>query len=369
MYNTKLELCGNNIINFINLCRNNNIIISNILKKNQSNIVFEIDDTNLNKLKTIDLSQYSIKIIRTGGKRRLKQILLQRIGLIIGLIISLAILLFFNNRLLNIYIVGNSNISYEQIVSKLNEVGVKRFTLINYDLDEIESYLQDEFNLSMVSIINKGNSIIISIKEELPSIEDEYCPIYADEDMVIEDINIFAGTSNLKVGDIVKKGDVVIYPYIINNGVKLFVKPSARIIAETYITETYKFYINEEIYVKTGKKETINSSISIGKHKIYNNTKNAIFEFYEDVETSQEVSKYLIPITINKTIRYELRKEIIEREYIEYKDKIDQDLLNRCNNGIGNMQKVMEEKLLEIDAPFGKVINMTLICESTFDYK
>ena len=49
-----------------------------------------------------------------------------------------------------------------------------------------EKYLAEKFNFSFVSIISKGNSLILNVKEELPNITETYESIIAPYNMIIK---------------------------------------------------------------------------------------------------------------------------------------------------------------------------------------
>ena len=219
-----------------------------------------------------------------------------RSGLIIGLIISFVAIIFINNRLLQIHINGLISTSRESVLESLEEYGVSRFSYMNYDLKSIENKLAEEFDFSLVSIITKGNSIILSIKEELPSIEDTYVAVTADYNMVIKSIKVFAGTQKVKSGDIVYKGDILVEPYIKSGDSIVYVTPCAEIIAEVYFSNSYIFKNTEEINIRTRKKQIIESKIQLGSWVIYEQSKDCSYSEYETVNTNINLSKYFLPI-------------------------------------------------------------------------
>jgi hypothetical protein len=236
--------------------------------------------------------------------------------------VSLILFMLVDNSLLQIHITGLISTNREEVVKYLDKIGVTKFSYMNYDKKAIEDSLAEEFNFSLVSIITKGNSIIISVKEELPSIEDSYIPITADYNMVIKSITVFAGTSKVKKGDIVYKGDVLVEPYVKSGDSIVYVSPCAEIVADVFFSNSYLFKNSEEKFVRTGKKEIIKAQINLGKYMIDEQSKNTEFSEFEIEHMETKLSSLFLPININKIYAYELEKTIITRDFVAEKDGI-----------------------------------------------
>lgn len=361
--NTRMELSGNNILNFINLCNQKQIQLKKIKRINFDLLHFELDDINLNKLKKIDTTQYNLKLIKIGGIAKFKKIFTYRIGLVVGIICSIISSFLLNNRLLEVHIYGLTTLDKQIVVDKLEDIGIKKYNLMNFDCKKIESYLSYEFDFSLVSIITKGNSLIISIKEELPELHDNITPIYAQYDMVIKSIDVFAGTCLVKEGDIVRKGQVIVDNYFFKDYDKQIVKPSANIVAETYISSSYQFNNSEVVLVRTNNSNISQTSISLGKYLLFSSQKSCEYELYEDVNKEQFVSSYILPIKINKTIRYELKKEKIIHDYSIERESIITNLKKECYEKLTSELNLKDEKVVETSIKDGKIINVYLICD------
>ena len=128
----RVQVVGNSPINIINNAVMNGVSICNINKLDSKNIEFDIKDRDLSKLKGLDTRGCSIKIIKYGGKKQLLEILLSRIGLVIGLIISFVGVLILQNRLLQIHILGLSDTNRDAVVEMLNSKGISLFSNPTY---------------------------------------------------------------------------------------------------------------------------------------------------------------------------------------------------------------------------------------------
>ena len=318
----KVKITGASSINYVNRCISNNINLKNINRTSSGEIEFEVSDKDYKNLSKVDNTGCQISLIRQGGKKRVFQFLIYRIGFIIGMAVSLILFMLVDNRLLQIHITGLISTNREEVVKYLDKIGVTKFSYMNYDKKAIEDSLAEEFNFSLVSIITKGNSIIISVKEELPSIEDSYIPITADYNMVIKSITVFAGTCKVKKGDIVYKGDVLVEPYVKSGDSIVYVSPCAEIVADVFFSNSYLFKNSEEKFVGTGKKEIIKAQINLGKYVIDEQSQNTEFSEFEIEHMETKLSSLFLPININKIYAYELEKTIITRDFVAEKDGI-----------------------------------------------
>ena len=205
---TSVKCSGLNLIKLINKCSENELCLNNLSRIDAKTITFSLSDKDLKKLKYLDFKDYTIEVTHNGGIKRFLNTIYFRMGLLIGIVLSVMILFFINNRLFNVQIMGLENVNEEEVNLSLYDFGVKRFELMDFNKTELENYLSQKFNFSFVSVITKGNSLIINVKEELLNIT-TFEPITSPYNMVITKINVFSGTSRLSVGDIVYEGDML----------------------------------------------------------------------------------------------------------------------------------------------------------------
>ena len=317
-----VKVSGGNSVNFINNCVSEGLNLNNINRTSSKELTFEISDNDYSKLSTIDNRGCNISTVEFGGKKKFINAFIYRIGLVVGIIVSLVGIMLFNNRLIQIHVLGLTRTSKDDVIRQLEELGVTKFSYMNYDTNKLEKGLSNEFRFSLVSIIKKGNSLIVNIKEELPDLENSYTPITADYNMVINSIKVYAGTSKVKEGMLVYKGDILVEPFIKKGDGIVYVSPIAEIDASVFLSNSYVFKNNEEIFVRTGKKEIVNSEIKLGKYRLNKSEKNSSYSHYEKEENITLVSNYFLPISINKTYAYELEKKCITRNFENEKEAI-----------------------------------------------
>jgi similar to stage IV sporulation protein len=111
---------------------------------------------------------------------------------------------------------GNYSYSDSQIINFIHKQKIKEGILrTEIDSDKIEKDIRKNFeDISWVCAEIKGTNLIIHIKEnyitEISAIEDEPYDIVANRDATIVSVLVRSGSAMVKVGDTVKKGDVLI---------------------------------------------------------------------------------------------------------------------------------------------------------------
>lgn len=356
----RLKITGNNLTNFINVCVSNGIDIDNIYKEDSNCIQVNVKNNKYKLLKNIVKNQYKIEIISDNFSKRLMQIMKFRLGLIIGLVLSFVLFFMLNNRLLTIHISGNKKVDKQSIEIALESCGIKKYNLMNFDSSAIEDFLLSKFDFSFVSIVTKGNALIINIKEEISDIKNSYSPITAEYNMVITKINVFSGTSRVSIGDVLFKGDVVVEPYEIRNNDLVEVSPCAEIYADIFFSESYKYYSSESILVRTGNSCIVDSSVMIGNIKLFGHSVNNNFENFELVEKSLPVTDYFLPIVIKKTYSYETKLVDIEHNFEEEKTEIIDNLKKSVYSKVPKTMSIDDEQIIISSTNFGNIATINL---------
>lgn len=356
----RLKIKGSNTNLIINNCVKNDIELQNVYRPSNQELEITLSDNNLKKFKNLDLENYEVTTLSTSLKQKFIHFLIFRIGLIIGVVVSIILMFFMQNRLININIYGLNTIQREEFIDKINEYGIKRFSLMNFDKSDLEKYLADNFDLSFVSIITKGNTLIISAKEELPDINKSYVPITAEYNMIIKEINVFAGTSTKKIGDVVFAGDILVEPYEYISNEKISITPCAEIRGEVYFSASYNFVAEEEVQVRTGNSKIINFGMNIGKYKLLENKTDCPFENYEVEEIDSLITNYFVPIHVRKTIAYELTTETVTKNFEDEKDNIINKIKDEAYSQVPSNLNVISEDIKINSTNYGNIVTIYL---------
>ncbi len=331
---------------FINICISKKIFLWNIKRKKSTILYANLSIKDYKRLKEVAKKTKSkIKIENKKGlpfifhKYRKRKIFLAFfMFIIIGLIAT-------SNFIWNIEIRGNIEIKEEEIIELLNQNGFKvgsNKNKIDTNLIINKIRLQRD-DIAWMGINMRGTNAIVEIKEtdKAPEIidENEYCNIVSNKNASITKINVQNGTAAVNVGDIVKKGDILVLGYMEGKytGIR-YVHSSADIEAKVWYSKKEKFYLNQEIQVPTGateKKYTLNfNNFKINLYKTLSKFKN-----YDTINESKKLmlfSNFYLPIEFIKTTNYEYEKQqktYTEEELTEIAtQKLEQELEQEIDN-------------------------------------
>ncbi len=272
---------------------------------------FEVDykDHKLVKKMLENLGFEVLSISHNGFLYSLKK-LFTSYGLIVAVVICSILYAFQYNFVLKIDIFGYSN---KNEIARLVKSNLKSRFKPNIDTKSLEIVIKDNFDdVSSVSVAIVGQSLVININEGIiPDEMKEGDAIISLYDGLITNINLIQGTLAVNVGDIVKKGDILVYPYIIDaEGEKRDVTPKAEIYADVWLYGTQTHYDYSVETKRTGKK-FVKNEVFLSTLLLYSSAGNVEFEHFEKEESIKILTKNnLLPLKRKKTVYYET--EIIE---------------------------------------------------------
>ena len=141
-----------------------------------------------------------------------------KIGVFVGIIISVLLAIYFSGIVWDVRIEGNTSIPDTAITEALEDAGFHvGSSWRRSDFSKIENKaLSGCDGISWININRRGTVAYVSVMEKGPSdkedgvVHSKYANIIATEDCVIEEIRVVRGVAEVKVGDVVKKGDLLI---------------------------------------------------------------------------------------------------------------------------------------------------------------
>ena len=302
------------------------VSIYNIKKEDDGTSQFEVDYKDAKKTKKF-LEQQGFQILSVTNHGILFKFknLFTRYGIVAGLIFCLLFYILQYNFILQVKVLGQpseiQSLIKEYVVDNLNS----NFKY-NIDTKEIENSIKAEFDqVSSVSVAIYGQTLLINynpstIPEEMRG---EFDPIVSEYDGMITDLELVSGTLNVKVGDIVQKGDVLVHPYIIDtDGETRQVTPSAKITANVWFSESITHYDYRLETKRTGKK-IVSSFVKLGDLVIYSHDKENNFQEYEVESYSQPLTKnLLLPFTLEKIVYYQTQTDEIIEPFEEVQEEV-----------------------------------------------
>lgn len=356
---------GKNLSFLLGHMAKENIVVCDV-RRDENGLEFFLSSKGYSGLKMLDFGDVEFEVTKVGGREFVLQTFLSNIGFILGIIASIAIYLTISSRIFYISISGLDGTQKSEVVGALKKIGVQKFSTMPSDMDALTDYLSSEFDFSIVSAIRRGNALVINVKEELSDIAD-FEEIVAEYDMVINAIEVYGGTANVKAGDIVRRGDVLVSPYMYVSGEQINVQPKAHISATRFISKTYNFLSEETVTERTGESVIVSSEYYLGGHKLFETTAKHGFEFFEIDYEDIDLSYYFLPIKVKKQVAYEICDVTISHNFDEEKEEIIQNLKKECLQEASGIE-VMDEKCDIIPMDFGYTINYHMALNVYLEY-
>ena len=346
---------GYYIERFINICRNKKYMLWNIKKSNDIKIVLNIEIKNFREIcKIAKKTQCQIKIKAKKGLPFLLYKYKKRKLFVLFLLISILSIFLSSNFVWNIEIIEENGLVLENIMEDISTAGLKvgeRKSEINTKeiINKVRLHRSD---IAWMGIELKGTNAIVRVvkAEEKPEVidEDEYCNIVSNKNGVITKINAQDGTANVKVGDTVSVGDVLINGWMEGKytGIR-YVHAKGEIEARVWYTmnKTIQYTTTEKQY--TGNIET-NYGIKMNNFKINFPKGVSKFEFYDTIETENKIklfSNFYLPISVVKTT-YQQYEETEKTYFVEEAKSLGiQEIEEKLEKQIENKENIVNKNI------------------------
>ena len=270
------------------------------------------------------------------------------IAMVVTAIFTVSTIFLMSNLIWDIDIQGNEKISNAMILTELDKCGLKIGQLwFNVDYGEIESKLLYTYeDIAWVSVNRRGSVAYISVieaerVEPNQSTHFEYSNIVANEDCVIEEIDVYLGTPLVKVGDSVKKGDVLILGIMDNQDESAFCSAQGRVVGR--VNKKITINVDRKQQSKEHEKTTLYSL----KIKIFDFSVN-IFKKYGNLEGKCDIieKKEKIAIFGKRKLPIEvIRQYKVFSSFQEYESS-DEELIQ---NASYQMRAIMHNMLHDVN--------------------
>ena len=345
----RISVEGYYIERFINICKNRKITIWNLKRNSNISLLLNV---RINEFK--DVCKIAKK---TGSKLKIKNkkglpFLLHRYKkrkIFLILLLLVVILIGLSSVFVwNVDISVEDNEELVNIREDLENAGLKTGILKSkINTKEIINKIRlEREDVAWMGIELKGTNAIVRVvkTDEKPEIidDDEYCNIVSNKSGVITKISAQEGTANVKVGDTIKEGDVLINGWMEGKftGIR-YVHAKGEIEAKVWYTKSKKVPYTFTETQDTGNEEN-KYGIKFGNFEINFSRKYSKFEIYDTIETENKIrlfSDFYLPISIIKTT-YKEKKEaqktytVEEAKNIgikELEEELDKEIENKDN--------------------------------------
>ena len=348
--NIKIE--GFYIERFINICKSKGILLWNMKREKSSILYANIGINDFKIIKNIArTSNCNIKLNKKMGLPFVFNKYKKRKVFFILLLLVLVILLISSNYIWNIEIIGDSEINKSEIIEELKNKGLS-IGIAKNKLD-VKSVINDirmeREDIAWMGIDIKGtNAIVEKVKtDEKPEIvkSDEYCNIISEKSGIITKINVSNGTAKVKIGDIVKKGDVLVEGKLEGKYTDpIYVHATADIEIKTWYSIRKNFEYKQVIEQRTGNSETKYSikinNLQINLYKVLSK-----FENYDTINENKKLSlfsNFYLPVEIIKQENYEKEYKTVQYSKEELKKKSINELEEELNKQINDEKNILD---------------------------
>lgn len=276
----------------------------------------------------------------------------KRYGIYAGIFLGAAALLYSSLFVWEIKVTGNVNISETEIKKVLSSHGVREGTFIpELDADVTAEYILLDYNpLSSLSINIKGTVANVDViervsmpKEEFPA--DGYCNLVAKSDGIITNVIAAEGHPEIKIGDVVTEGQLLINGIVENRyGAYKLVNSRGYVYAD--VTEKLLFEIP---LARTGKSYTGKTKT---KYQLFvlGYPISLFFDEYPGYQsydiTAEENNIMLFGLKLPFKISKAIYKEYTEEEYTLTEEEAKREAQKRLNLWI---EKEAEGEIISIE--------------------
>ncbi len=387
-----VEVTGFSIHRFLNLCANKKVFLWDIQYRNSKMYCCTYIKNFYVMGKLCKKTGCKIKIAKKVGLPFISFRYRKRKILAFGSFVFIGIIYFLSTFIWYIDISGSDTINNYEILQVLEYNGVKVGKLKKRVVaEQLEKEIQKNFpTITWVSVYKEGTTLVVkmseSIKNNFVIEEDVPTHIIAKKEGVVVYTKTSKGKQEVVIGDVVKKGDILVSGEIfLNEDEKGKHYTYVRAISEIRGETTYNFDFNIDkkliIKTKTGKSKT-NHKISIfGKTYDFFNYK-IKYENYDKntYRTQLKLSdKYRLPIVIIKeeylenevSERFKTDEEIekeseqILNNLINSKLNIDVDILNKEINVKKTSQNIEVYSIIYVIENIGAEETFTPTLENT----
>lgn len=357
---------GYYIERFINRCKNEKIMIWNLKRKKDIHLEFRAGKQDFKKLcKIAKQTQCKIKIKRKKGVPFVVHRYKKR-KIFLGLLIVFALLLMLSSNFVwNVDIQIENNEILENIAEDIKSYGLKTGELKSkVDTKEIIHKVRLQRNdVAWIGIELKGTNAIVKLVKaaQKPEIidENEYCNVVSDKAGVITKINAQSGTANVKVGDMIQPGDILINGWMEGKytGIR-YAHAKGEVEAKVWYTKNKTMPYTATEREETGEEQN-KYRVKINNFEINLGKRLSKFEICDTIETEDKFkifSNFYLPISIIKTNYKEVKE--VEKNYTleeakslgikELEEELEAEIENKDNIVNTNIHFLEKENEVEV---------------------
>ena len=351
----RITVEGYYIERFINICRNNKIMIWNLKRDKSVRLNLNIGIKDFKEIKKIaKKTKCKVKIVKKKGLPFLFNRYKKRKIFFGFLLLILVLIGISSNFIWNIEIKIENAEQLDNIYEDITSAGLETGKMKNkINTKEIINQIRLKRNdIAWMGIELKGTNAIVKLvkAERKPDIVDEedYCNIVSDKVGVITKINAKNGTLAVNVGDTVNVGTVLINGWMEGKytGIR-YVHAQGDIEAKVWYTKSTKILYNTTERSETGNIEN-KYKIKFNNFEINLSKRVSKFKIYDTIDAEKKFklfSDFYLPITLIKTTNKEEKEETKNYDFEQAKNLGVQQLEEELNKNITDSNKIVNKNI------------------------
>ena len=247
---------------------------------------------------------------------------------------------------------GLDKIPEEEFISQLEQCGLKigsaKGKINTKEIIEEIRLIRDDIAWLGITISGTNAQIEVVEATEKPEIIDDtdFSNIVANKDCIITKINVQNGTAVAKIGDLVKKGDLLVEGKIQGKYTDaIYVNSLAEIQGRVWYSKKLSANFEQTIQEQTGNLEN-KYSIKFNNFQINLYKTLSKFENYDTICNENKISifsNFYLPIEIIKITNYEKTNKDIKYEEEELKNKLIAELEEQLLTEIGEDKNITDK--------------------------
>lgn len=330
----KVKIEGLNFGKIVNALVDEGVYLKN-LKEKQKYVVFEIREEDEKKFLLVCKKYHKkFEILSRKGIVNFFKRLRYYFGFLVSMCLIVAFLFSFNLFVFDVKLIvsGNSDFDLKKVEKLLIDegvvAGVKKKDIDAVKLQNLIVLSQE--NISACSVIKKGGVLEIVVYPGILKNEVIKENLYSKYDAVITKLDVFAGKTNLKVGDLIKKGDLIIES---DNGA------SGKVSGKVYYSNYIIYNENQFIKEFTGR-EIVKTKFDLFEKMFKKSKQNIYFSNYLEEKCVFCVSKNnFIPLNLSKTIYKEFEYKEVKIAFEEVEEELKQKVYDLAFDMIEDKNK------------------------------
>lgn len=286
------------------------------------------------------------RIIKYTGTSTVRSFLKEKFGFIFGVVSIIVLLSIAFNLVVSVDYPETTKVDILNVRQILESSGYcPPVFKSKIDCKKIKEKISELPYVALTSVYIDGGVLHIEINEELEPehIEKEnYLPIVADRDCIIEQVIVESGTALVEKGQTVKKGDVLIAPYVVFNKDENITSPTqaiGKVYARVYLSETIEYNEYTVVSEYTGKEEK--QRILVFADKMLSRVSETAFAEYD--EEIVKMSFYSFPFEIIEITRKEKVETAKYMPFSDVKEALQQELTDKMTDYLKNNVQILNK--------------------------